>query len=129
MMIIRTASLALSCMVAFAGVLASSAVEGADVDLARVQGVQEMVLSVADIDETSPVEEESVQADTEETAEDTAPTAPVLDPNLQSLIDSANAHFLAAEEAQREGNWAAYGRELEALQQDLEELLKLAGEE
>jgi uncharacterized membrane protein (UPF0182 family) len=85
--------------------------------------------SVADIDETSPVEEESVQADTEEPAEDAAPAAPVLDPNLQSLIDSANAHFEAAEEAQREGDWAAYGRELEALQQDLEKLLELAGEE
>ncbi|MCK4901076.1 MAG: UPF0182 family protein, partial [Anaerolineales bacterium] len=85
--------------------------------------------SVAETTETSSVEGESEQVDTQEPAEVVEPPTQVIDPDLQSLIDSANAHFVAAEEAQREGDWAAYGRELEALRQDLEKLLELAAEE
>jgi uncharacterized membrane protein (UPF0182 family) len=85
--------------------------------------------SVAETIETSPEEGESEQVDIQEPAEVTETPIQAIDPDLQSLIDSANAHFVAAEEAQRDGDWAAYGRELEALQKDLEKLLELAGEE
>jgi uncharacterized protein len=63
-----------------------------------------------------------------ETVEETDP-APVsgADATVEELIQSANAHFEAAEAAQREGDWATYGREQEALQQDLERLLELTG--
>jgi hypothetical protein len=48
---------------------------------------------------------------------------------IAALIASANAHFEAAEAAQRSGDWATYGAELEALQQDLAELMALVREE
>lgn len=61
-----------------------------------------------------------------------APTseAPIVqfDTTIAELINSANAHFEAAEVAQRAGDWATYGRELEALQSDLEKLSQLMGE-
>jgi uncharacterized protein len=53
------------------------------------------------------------------------PTAPV-DASVQELIEAANRHFEAAEAAQRQGDWAAYGRELQALGDTLDRLLGLA---
>lgn len=50
------------------------------------------------------------------------------DATVEQLIESANAHFEAAEAAQREGDWATYGAEIEALEQDLARLLELTGE-
>jgi len=56
-----------------------------------------------------------------------APTAPPvsLDAPVEALIQAANTHFEAAEAAQRAGDWATYGRELEALRQTLERLAEL----
>ncbi|MCA9976271.1 MAG: hypothetical protein KC413_10995, partial [Anaerolineales bacterium] len=44
---------------------------------------------------------------------------------VDELVQSANAHFAAAEAAQRTGDWSTYGAELEALGQDLQRLLEL----
>jgi len=44
------------------------------------------------------------------------------------LVESANAHFEAAEQAQRDGDWATYGTELAALQADLVKLQELSGQ-
>jgi uncharacterized membrane protein (UPF0182 family) len=44
---------------------------------------------------------------------------------LDELVAAANAHLAAAEEAQRQGDWAAYGQELAALRQVLDELVLL----
>ncbi len=52
-------------------------------------------------------------------------TAP-LDATMEELIQSANTHFEAAEAAQRAGDWATYGRELDALQQDLQRMTELS---
>lgn len=46
---------------------------------------------------------------------------------IDELIRSANDHFLAAEEAQRAGDWTTYGQELDALRQDLNRLMELSG--
>jgi uncharacterized membrane protein (UPF0182 family) len=51
-----------------------------------------------------------------------------LDEEVAALILSADAHLEAAETAQRNGDWTTYGRELEALREDLEELSNLIGE-
>ena len=49
--------------------------------------------------------------------------APVGTPGtLEELVAAANAHLQAAEAAQREGDWATYGRELEALRATLAQL-------
>jgi uncharacterized membrane protein (UPF0182 family) len=50
------------------------------------------------------------------------------DATVEELIRSANAHFEAAQAAQRDGDWAAYGREQEALERDLQRLVELTGE-
>ncbi|MCA9955081.1 MAG: UPF0182 family protein [Anaerolineales bacterium] len=55
------------------------------------------------------------------------PSAP-LDASVEELIASANAHFEAAQAAQRSGDWATYGTELDALQSDLARLMELTGE-
>lgn len=52
-----------------------------------------------------------------------------VDASVEELIRSANAHFEAAEAAQRAGDWAAYGQEIDALQRDLEQLMRLSGQE
>jgi uncharacterized protein len=60
------------------------------------------------------------------------PAAPnATEPNIDStatieeLIQSANAHFEAAEAAQQRGDWATYGEELNALEADLANLTQL----
>lgn len=50
-----------------------------------------------------------------------------LDATVEELINSANAHFEAAQAAQRSGDWATYGSELDALESDLARLLELSG--
>ncbi len=43
------------------------------------------------------------------------------DSSVETLINSAFDHLVAADEAARKGDWAAYGREQEAARRDLEE--------
>ncbi len=54
------------------------------------------------------------------------PVPSALDATVEELVTSANERFEAAQEAQRNGDWTAYGQELEALQRDLEQLLRLS---
>ncbi len=60
----------------------------------------------------------------------TPPTTPVQPPpdgqSFEELVAAANAHLSAAETAQRAGDWAAYGRELEALRLVLSQLTTLS---
>lgn len=60
---------------------------------------------------TAPIEEAAATA-----------TPLPIDATIEELVLSANTHFEAAQEAQRNGDWATYGAELEALQRDLEQL-------
>ncbi len=54
----------------------------------------------------------------------TPPTAPpTASDDVAALARSAQAHYLAAQECLRRGDWACYGRELEALGADLEALV------
>ena len=69
----------------------------------------------------SATEEEFPEASTNNTV-----TAPI-DASLEELIDSANRHFEAAEAAQQAGDWATYGRELDALEQNLQRLMEISG--
>jgi uncharacterized membrane protein (UPF0182 family) len=59
------------------------------------------------------------------TAEGEAVAAPEVDATVEELIATANQHFEAAETAQRNGDWTTYGRELQALRQNLERLMVL----
>ena len=75
------------------------------------------------------VVEEGAEGETAVSTEtDTTPVqiAPV-DANVEELISSANAHFEAAQAAQRNGDWTTYGAELEALEADLNRLMELTG--
>ncbi len=47
---------------------------------------------------------------------------------LEELVAAANAHLQAAEEAQRNGDWARYGQELELLRENLAQLDALTGQ-
>jgi uncharacterized membrane protein (UPF0182 family) len=64
-----------------------------------------------------------------ETADTTPPptTNTGVDTSIEELVRSANAHFEAAEAAQREGDWATYGVELDALGTTLQQLSELLG--
>lgn len=72
-------------------------------------------------DETQPAADPAAGGD--ETA-----VAPITS-TLEELISSANAHFEAAEAAQQAGDWATYGEELNALKQDLAQLIELSNQE
>jgi len=47
---------------------------------------------------------------------------------LDELVAAANAHLQAAEQAQRDGDWARYGQELAALRENLAALAALTGQ-
>jgi len=53
--------------------------------------------------------------------------APAAPPDVRALVDQANEQLKRAQDAQRRGDWAAYGQEQEALQKTLAELRKRAG--
>jgi uncharacterized membrane protein (UPF0182 family) len=99
--------------------------------IAMESTLAEAIISVfADTAPTIPPPETEVTPPTEagEEVEATRPPATgtiEVDPEVQALIQSANEHYLAAEAAQREGDWATYGDEIEALQEDLTRLLEL----
>ena len=58
-----------------------------------------------------------------------AGATPLANPTtLEELVAAANAHLQAAEQAQRDGDWARYGQELEALRENLAQLEALTGQ-
>lgn len=65
-------------------------------------------------------------------AGNTPPATPAQPPpnpqSFEELVSAANAHLSAAESAQRAGDWATYGRELEALRLVLAQLTDLTGQ-
>jgi uncharacterized membrane protein (UPF0182 family) len=76
-----------------------------------------------------------IEVEGEDSGGETAVTEPIptrapspVDATVQQLVESANAHYEAAETAQRTGDWATYGAELDALQLDLERLMELVEE-
>ncbi|MFQ5577102.1 MAG: UPF0182 family protein [Anaerolineae bacterium] len=62
---------------------------------------------------TSPVGQESQPA-----------TGPTVDRTVRQLAEAASAHYEAAQKALQEGDWAAYGAELEAMETALNQLLE-----
>jgi uncharacterized membrane protein (UPF0182 family) len=85
-----------------------------EVAVGDLEGIEEEVVEDA--------EPEEVAEGGEDTAEAPPDTTTNVDRTLDELIESANAHFIAAEAAQRDGDWSTYGAELEALRRDLEQL-------
>jgi hypothetical protein len=78
------------------------------------------------------VEDEVPAEGQEPTSPVTTPTSvetPIINESIQDLVDAAGEHFRAAEQAQRDGDWATYGRELEALGEVLRQLAVLSGGE
>jgi uncharacterized membrane protein (UPF0182 family) len=81
--------------------------------------------TASDVDATAPGEETTTDA----TEPESRPAGSAeLDPAIQELVQSANEHYEAAEEAQRRGDWATYGDELDALQEALQRLIALTTE-
>lgn len=72
------------------------------------------------------IQEMDLASELVETGGETGETPAASDPNLARLIASANTHFAAAQAAQRAGDWATYGVELEALQESLVQLLEMS---
>ncbi len=77
-------------------------------------GIEEVI-----VDDTPPPD---TTAPTPPSAVATPPANPV---TLEELVAAANAHLLAAEQAQRDGDWARYGQELAALRENLAQLAAL----
>ena len=84
--------------------------------------------ALADLFELPPGEIVAVEdeGDDAETAVTPPVTTPNIDLTVEELIQSANSHFEAAEAAQKDGDWATYGAELDALKQVLEQLEALS---
>jgi uncharacterized membrane protein (UPF0182 family) len=89
------------------------------IDLA-VSPLSEVVLT----DEGQPA---SVSAEPTSSPSVAAPTTDFGSASIDQLIQAANTHYDAAQEYLRDGNWAAYGDEMNSLQAALEQLALLAG--
>ncbi len=84
-----------------------------------------LVALLADV--VPPVLPDQVEAAPEEIGEPetSAPAAPVILPdNIAELAATASAHYEAAEQALRQGDWATYGTELDRLKAALDALLE-----
>ena len=107
----------------------------ADEVAAAAEREEAAVVEETAVTETTTTTEESTTAEETTTATEGEATITVpegsitgsseLDTLVLNLVASANEHFLAAEQAQRDGDWAKYGEELEALQADLQLLTQL----
>ncbi len=56
------------------------------------------------------------------------PDGPPISDDVRALIEQAQSHFDRAQEYLRQGNWAAYGDELAALERTLRDLARLTAE-
>ncbi len=103
-----------------------------DTRIAMRETLQEALVALLAVDpiegEIVAPEEVPVETVEEDEVPNATPNAPLpSDATVEQLIRSANIHFEAAEEAQRAGDWAVYGTELEALNADLRRLMELTG--
>jgi uncharacterized membrane protein (UPF0182 family) len=58
-----------------------------------------------------------------EQPEQTGPSLPELEGDVAELVRQADAHYRDAEDCLKAGDWACYGREMDALKQALEALV------
>ncbi|MDX1415109.1 MAG: UPF0182 family protein [Candidatus Promineifilaceae bacterium] len=103
-----------------------------DTRIAMRETLQEALFALLEVDPLEQVVEppDAVEGGEPNEGDTVVPTpdAPLpADATVEELIRSANEHFEAAEAAQRDGNWADYGAELEALNEDLRRLMELTG--
>jgi hypothetical protein len=88
------------------------------------------LLALFETDETFPTESESASAEPEPETAVEAAVEPTTGPTLTTaqihqLALTASAHYEAAQQALRRGDWAAYGAELEKMQTALESLVEV----
>ena len=76
---------------------------------------------------SEPVPEPTEPMEPTEPVEPTEPTEPATD-NIASLIEEAQQHYDKAEQYLKEGDWAGYGKELDALKLVLNRLAELVAE-
>lgn len=76
-------------------------------------------------EELEPEAAPATELDEQEIVDETTPDVSIGNDEISVLIQSANAHFEAAQQAQQAGDWATYGEELDALEQDLARLMEL----
>lgn len=100
-------------------IVMAETLEGAISALFLDDDVEEIIVASPDEDTTVVTIPDDAAATPE------ASPAPAPNATIQSLIESANAHFEAAQAAQRAGDWSTYGAEIEALEQDLARLAQL----
>ncbi|MFN2207865.1 MAG: UPF0182 family protein, partial [Candidatus Promineifilaceae bacterium] len=97
-----------------------------DTRIAMEETLGEALVSLLQLepDEVQAIQEgETVEIDGQPQA---TPVAPLPDDaTVVELVQSANSHYQAAEAAQRAGDWATYGAEIEALARDLQRLQEL----
>jgi hypothetical protein len=99
-----------------------------DTRIAMRETLGEAILAMLQL-EPEQIVEQAVEGAGAEAGAEAAPVAPLPDSaTVEELIRSANERFAAAEAAQRAGDWARYGQELNALRQDLQRLFELTSE-
>lgn len=108
----------------------TSLIQGDADEVIAAEAAEERAAAAETAAAASTAEETTTEESSEGSSTITVPEGSVtgsseLDTLVQNLVSSANDHFLAAEQAQRDGDWARYGEELEALQADLQLLTQL----
>ncbi len=97
--------------------------------LALFEGDESILVAAKEeaADESAQVEETAPEAPSE-TVEAPADEAPATN-DVAALARMASDHYEAAQEALRQGDWAAYGRELEKMDAALQALVQLTAEQ
>jgi uncharacterized membrane protein (UPF0182 family) len=97
-----------------------------DTRIAMRETLGEALLALLELDPEEILQAAEEAVDAGESGPRPTPSAPLPDDaTVEQLIQSANAHFEAAEAAQRDGDWATYGAEIEALARVLQRLQQL----
>jgi uncharacterized membrane protein (UPF0182 family) len=97
-----------------------------DTRIAMRETLGEALLAMLELEPDDVLEAVGDEVDLDQAAPRPTPSAPLPDDaTVEQLIESANAHFDAAEAAQRDGDWATYGAEIEALARVLQRLQAL----
>jgi uncharacterized membrane protein (UPF0182 family) len=104
-----------------------------DTRIAMRETLSEALLAMLELEPSEVLQEAAQEAAdealnaVEDGAAQPTPPAPLLEnATIEQLIESANIHYEAAEAAQRDGDWATYGAEINALARDLQQLKELA---
>ena len=100
-------------------------VTASNTSVAMAETLDRSLIALARAGTLETIVDDTTPPDAASTPSADAATPPANPVTLDELVAAANAHLQAAEQAQRDGDWASYGQELAALREVLAQLAVL----